>query len=130
MCKSDRLAVKEGRHRAADKDCPTSSQLRRCDSSFYARARTSQTIKQISTRVPIKPYPNIVASTETNPRIQNTDASLCTTGAALYVPFGTQSTRTRGANLTAEDFHLKLAIGMTIEIHLADVTSALVPSLY
>src|SRR5580704_16737971 len=34
--------------------------LRQCDSAY--KARTSQTTKQIITRVPIKPYPNIVAS--------------------------------------------------------------------
>ena len=33
-----------------------------CESAY--KARTSQTTKQIITRVPIKPYPNIVASTE------------------------------------------------------------------
>jgi hypothetical protein len=33
---------------------------RQCDSAY--KARTSQTTKQIITRVPIKPYPNIAAS--------------------------------------------------------------------
>jgi hypothetical protein len=31
---------------------------------LYTTLRTSQTIKQINTMVPISPYPNIVASTE------------------------------------------------------------------
>jgi hypothetical protein len=31
---------------------------------FYAKLRTSQTIRQTSTKVPISPYPNIVTSSE------------------------------------------------------------------
>jgi hypothetical protein len=57
---------------------------------FY-KLRTSQTIKQTSTTVPNKPYPNIIASTEANPRIHNTDEPFCTVGIAMYVRFGTQS---------------------------------------
>ena len=58
--------------------------------SFY-KLRMTQTITQISTMVPISPYPNIVAlCRKHDSRIQNNDKSFCTVSLAMYVQFGTQ----------------------------------------
>jgi hypothetical protein len=69
------------------------SRFRRCNSAY--KARTSQTTKQIITRVPIKPYPNIVASTEYEFLGFKSDKRVCITDLAVYVLFRTQSVFSR-----------------------------------
>jgi|HubBroStandDraft_6_1064221.scaffolds.fasta_scaffold187604_3 hypothetical protein len=54
--RGDPVAALEGR------PSPAKEIRARAPMGFRYRARTSQTTKQIITRVPIKPYPNIVAS--------------------------------------------------------------------
>jgi hypothetical protein len=60
----------------------------------YSKAPTSQTTKQISTRVPISLYPNIVASYD--PKIvgfRDSMSHFALLAPAIYVAFGAQSQR-------------------------------------